>query len=343
MNFFGTNYSDFVVNNDSDFVVTTHSYFCLSPPILTFVVTTYPYFRRYTMAMTEIISPPTASIGTFASFTLARLPGETRNRIYQYAFEGSRMTLYRTDGSPRTPNDDDQESCRDGDCACQAIFRGSGHHRLLLTCRAVHDEARAIYWEQTTISAASSEDHIFSPNYFLSRIPDFAKSFVEHIEHCIRLGLNSRPPHDTLNGLRQFPNLKTVTLRDHLVELLIWCMEAPFVIKFEVYDVYRWAIKEWHAGLGSQLQDHETSTCPVFLQKVDFNMRPDRRDGNNVVAGDKVFCLLELFLPPRISFVPCSAGESSQQAGAYHRQPSSTSTSKWCGWARETKQRTRSV
>lgn len=106
---------------------------------------------------------------------IGKLPAELRSTIYEEAFTGSEMTLLSA------PRGDPPPYPRGG--RRSALF-SSGHHHLLLTCRYIYDEARTMYWINTTV-VNGEENHRFSVDYLLSHLPTFAMQWIQNLRGLV--------------------------------------------------------------------------------------------------------------------------------------------------------------
>lgn len=144
-----------------------------------------------------------------------KLPAEIRVQIYEEAFAGSKLRLILI---PSVWSDDPVPSG-----GRRSIFRSTGHHNFLLTCRAVYDEALSNYWSKTLVFCGTYDNvadrlkipqagHTFHTTYVANRISDFAKGQIKHLRQVnpfkgVHYGDTRRLSFP--NFLSLFPKLET--------------------------------------------------------------------------------------------------------------------------------------
>lgn len=150
--------------------------------------------------------------GQLDSLFFTMLPVELRLKIYEEALEGStaRITSFPWHRAATV----DQ-------CWMVPVkkwmLRPSQHHRLLLTCHAVYEEALSVYWCQTVVDMGGTD---LCPGAVVMFVvfPSHARQYVQHITNVAypigsdHWGYGGWPLAQTLSHL---PNLKTCRLTDH--------------------------------------------------------------------------------------------------------------------------------
>lgn len=145
---------------------------------------------------------------------LFKLPAEVRNNIYRETFAGSEIALVFD------PPLWDQVVPVTGR---RSIFVDANRsHNFLLTCAQVYLEALALYWSSTTVRSGSDR---FSRGFFLSRIPELARPYIQHLRAIDTWPVESvkklrgeviRWPLSLAESLDSFPSLKSCSVLQSL-------------------------------------------------------------------------------------------------------------------------------
>lgn len=208
------------------------------------------------------LQQPVLYIGHLESPFFKKCPAEVRVKIYDEALSGSQLTLVRTSSF------DSRGEYRQG--GQRTIFRSTGHHNLLLTCRAIHEEALPQYWSKTIVFCGfgksvlqdgdiywSEDKGSFHLTYLSGRISDFAKRQIKHLRRVDMLkdvSYNDTPQMRLGDFLDLFPRLETCVLDSRSMFSPIATMQESF------HEAFRRHMYGAAHGLEIYLYDDESYT-----------------------------------------------------------------------------------
>lgn len=101
-----------------------------------------------------------------------RAPVDLRLKIYNLVFSGSLFTFF----------EDDRWSAAEEKLETRLYFASSHHRNLLLTCRAIYNEALPTYWSETFLDGKGTK----LTQDTCQKLPPLAKTYVKHLRN-IRL------------------------------------------------------------------------------------------------------------------------------------------------------------
>lgn len=194
-----------------------------------------------TQMTTSIDVGPASATGHLRSPLFVLLPVELRLKIYEDVFDGANAKLVcrRWYGAP---NHDETHDYPD----YIYMLRQSEHHRPLLTCRALYEEAMTLYWSHTVIHMPTG-----TPRDILQRgykypsigdavyaIPVHARQYIQHITNvkdCQGFNVKERGgPWWLAKGLSYLPSLKTCRLADVIQTDSNFRDYSPYIIGFRL-------------------------------------------------------------------------------------------------------------